>query len=322
MPQNIGYGVPETYDYINMFNSGFSPSTIHVKNTQLQRFFRRYLLQKAMSVFKWELPETWCRDYFLYVLYSWGCIGVVETDKFGVICQAGAPYGYDIYYQPTNLIITNPLLKGRLEPRIGIDCTVFKLQPDWGGIMDLVNYYADMMALCAETAGVNLLNSHLSFVFPAKDKVSAETYKKLFDKVSGGEPAVVIGKGLFKEDGSPAWDAFQQNIKQNYIVSDILADMRKIEFQFDTDIGIPNANVDKRERLLVDEINANNIETTSKCELWLEQLKKCAEQTNTMFGTSISVDWRHSPDELIGKDTAEGVDIDGQSSNNVRDGAV
>lgn len=306
MPKDIGYGVPETYDYINMYNSSFSPSTVHVKNTALQKFFRRYLFQKAISVFKWNLPETWNRDYFLYVLYSWGYIGVVETDKFGVICQAGVPYGYDIYYQPTNLIITNPLLKGSLQPRIGRECTVFKLQPDWGGINDLVNYYADMMALCAETAGVNLLNSHLSFVFPAKDKQTAESYKKLFDRVSGGEPCVVIDKTLYKEDGTPAWEVFQQNIKQNYIVSDLIADMRKIEFQFDTDIGIPNANVDKRERLLVDEINANNIETTSKCELWLEQLQKCAEDTNKMFGINVSVDWRHSPDELIGKDTAEG----------------
>ena len=191
---NIGYGIPETYDYINIFNSSYSPSSIHVKNTALQRFFRRYLFQKAISVFKWKLPETWNRDYFLYVLYAWGFIGVVETDKYGVICQAGAPYGYDIYYQPTNLIITNPLLRGSLEPRIGIDCTVFKLQPDWGGITDLVNYYADMMALCAETAGVNLLNSHLSFVFPAKDKAQSEAYKKLNDRVAGGEPGVVIDK--------------------------------------------------------------------------------------------------------------------------------
>lgn len=188
--------------------------------------------------------------------------------------------------------------------------------------MDLVNYYADMMALCAETAGVNLLNSHLSFVFPAKDKQSAETYKKLFDKVAGGEPCVVVDKALYKEDGTQAWNAFQQNIKQNYIVPDILADMQKIDDQFNTDIGIPNTNLEKRERLLVDEVNANNIETTSKCELWLEELKKCAEETNNMFDTDISVDWRHSPDELIGKDTAEGVTIDEQSSNSVRDGSV
>lgn len=296
--QNIGYGIPAEYDYINVFNASFSPSTIHVKNSDLQRFFRRYLFQKAISVFRWKLPETWNRDYFLYVLYAWGFIGVVETDKFGVICQAGAPYGYDIYYQPTNLIITNPLLKGALQPRIGTDCTVFKLQPDWGGINDLINYYADMLALCAETSGVNLLNSHLSFVFPADSKATAESYKKLFDRVASGEPCVVIDKHLFREDGEQSWAPFQQNIGQNYIVSDIISDMRKIMAQFDTEIGIPNANTDKRERLVTDEVNANNVETTTRCELWLDSLKECAEKTNSMFGTSISVDWRHDPEEV------------------------
>lgn len=302
MPKNIGYGVPETYDYINQYNSSFSPSSIHVKNTDLQRYFRRYLFQRAISVFKWKLPETWNRDYFLYILYSWGFIGVVETNKYGVICQAGVPYGYDIYYQPTNLVITNPLLRGSLEPRIGKECTVFKLQPDWGGINDLVNYYADMLALCAETSGVNLLNSHLSYVFPAKDKATAETYKKLYDKVAGGEPCVVIDKQLFKEDGTQVWNTFQQNVKQNYIVSDVLSDMEKIRDQFDTEIGIPNANTDKRERLITDEVNANNVETQTMCELWLESLKKNAEDTNAMFGTSITVDWRHKPEEITKPD--------------------
>lgn len=312
-------GIPVNYDFINAYHSTFSPSSVHVKNTDLQQFFRRYLFQKALSVFKWKLPETWSRDYFLYVLYAWGYIGVVETDKFGVICQAGALYGYDVFYQPTNLVISNPLLRGTLQPRIGTDCTVFKLQPDWGGIGDLVNYYADMMALCAETAGVNLLNSHLSFIFPAKNKQSAESYKKLFDKVSGGEPCVVIDSSLYTEDGRQTWAPFQQQVKQSYITDMVLSDMRKIEAMFDTDIGIPNANLDKKERLITDEVNANNIETVSRCELWLEQLKKSAEQTNAMFGTDITVDWRYDPQDAIVK--AGGVQ-DEQGRDSVRTGAV
>ena len=115
--------------------------------------------------------------------------------------------------------------------------------------------------------------------------------------MAGGEPCVVVDKQLFKEDGTQVWQPFQQNVGQNYIVSDVLSDMRKIEAQFDTDIGIPNANTDKRERLITDEVNANNIETITRCELWLEQLKKSAEATNKMFGTDISVNWRHDPNE-------------------------
>lgn len=306
MAQDVGYGVPENYNYINMYNSSFSPSTVHVKNTRLQKFFKRYLFQKAVGVFKWTLPKTWNPFYFKYVLFAWGFIGVVETNKFGVICQAGAPYGYDIYYQPTNLIITNPLLRGSLNPRIGQECSVIKLQPDWGGIMDLVDYYADMMALAAETFGVNMMNSHLSYIFPADKQNIAESFKKMFDRVSSGEPAVVIDKALFKEDGSVSWEPFTQNIGQNYIADRVISDLRKLEAEFDTKIGIPNANTDKRERLITSEVEANNTETEILVDSWLENLQQGIDQTKELFGlTDLSVQLRY-PTPEGGTDNASG----------------
>jgi hypothetical protein len=253
------------------------------------------LLQKAISVFKWKLPDEWSPDYFLYTLYCHGYIGIVETDKFGVIPQGGSLYGYDVQYQPTNIIITNPLLRGILKPRIGRDCAVIKLQPDFGGIMDIVSYYADLMAICSEAAAVNVMNSKLSYVFSAKNKPQAESYKKMFDAVASGELAVVIDKDLFDDDGKPCWNPFNQNVRESYIASDILSDMRKIEAMFDTDIGIPSANTDKKERLITDEVNANNIETASKCEIWLETIKKGIAVANDLFGQTLSVDWRVDP---------------------------
>ena len=99
MARDVGYTVPETYDYINMYNAGRSPSSVHVKNTELQRFFRRYLFEKAISVFKWNLPEDWDEDYFKYTLYGMGYIAVLNTRSFGVICQGGALGGYNLYYR-------------------------------------------------------------------------------------------------------------------------------------------------------------------------------------------------------------------------------
>ena len=75
--------------------------------------------------------------------------------------------------------------------------------------------------------------------------------------------------------------------------------MRKIEAEFDTEIGIPNANTDKAERLITDEVNANNVETATRCELWLESIKKGVDKANSMFGLSISVDWRVNPQTEI-----------------------
>ena len=78
----VGSGAPVFYDHNNALNSMVSPSTMHASDTNLQWYFRRYLLQKAIAVFKWELPKDWAKNYFEYVLYCWGYIAVVNTDKF------------------------------------------------------------------------------------------------------------------------------------------------------------------------------------------------------------------------------------------------
>ena len=285
------------FDYAdeNWYNFQRSPSTVHVQNTELRAYFFKYLMQKAMSVFKWNIPDEWDKDYFLFTLYGFGYIAVLNTAKYGVICQGGALGGYNLYYRPDYIIITNPLLKP-ITAKINKDCALIKLMPDYSGIIDKVGYYADMMALCAESVGMNIVNIKFATVFGAENQAQAQTFKKMFDKISAGEPGVVIGKKLLDDNGNPTWFPFTQNIKESYVVSDLLSDMRKIESMFDTDFGIPNANTDKRERLVTDEVNANNVETRTTCELWLETLNTGIAKANEMFNTQISVDWRIKPD--------------------------
>lgn len=288
---------PFDYQTLNYYNASRSPSTVHVKNTRLRRYFRKYLFQKAISVFKWQLPEEWDKDYFLYTLFGLGYIAVVDTDQYGVICQGGALGGYNLYYRPSYIIITNPLIKGTITANLDTDCALIKLQPDYGSIMDLVGYYADQLAIAAESLGINMLNVKSGTVFGAESKAKAESYKKMYDTLSDGDPAVVIDKKLLDDQGKPTWFPFTQHIKESYVVTDILSDMRKIESMFDTDIGIPNANTDKRERLITDEVNANNVETATRCELWLETLRKGIDKANSKYGLTISVDWRVNPGE-------------------------
>ena len=283
-----------TYDYINLYNASRSPSTVHVKNTRLRNYFRKYLMQKAISVFKWNIPDEWDKDYFLYTLYGAGFIAILDTDRYGVICQQCAPGGYNLYYRPSYVIVTNPLLP-TMTLNIDRDCVLVKLQPDYSSICDIVGYYADQLALASEAMGVNLVNTKSGIVFGAESKAQAEAYKKMFDNLSEGDPATVIGKNLLNDDGSPSWFPFVASVKESYVTTDILSDMRKIEAMFDTEVGIPNANTDKRERLISDEVNANNVETATRCELWLETVRKDFEKANAMFGLNLSVDWRVNP---------------------------
>lgn len=292
--------IPYNYDYINASVSQYNPNTVHVTNTGLARFFKRYLLQKAISVFKWQLPDNWVQNYFLYVLYVNGYISVIYTDKFGVIPQHCGLYGRGVMYQPTNAIIANPLLKGDLRPVIGESCEILRLTPDYGGIMDLVSFYGDMMAICASGAAMNTNNSKLAYAFAVSNKQAAESFKKMYDKIESGDPAAFYDKSLLNEQGDPAWTVFQQNLRQNYIAGDMLLDLAKWEDQFCTAIGIPNSDASYKERTTSFDVAGHNVETACRADMWLEELKKGCEKVNAMFGDlmgkQLSVDWRYAPD--------------------------
>lgn len=121
----------------------------------------------------------------------------------------------------------------------------------------------------------------------------------MFDQLSAGEPAVAIGKALFDETGKPLWNSFAQNLSANFIAPDIQSLKKKIEDEFDSIVGIPNANTDKRERLVVDEVNANNVDTYCRAALWLETIQEGIERTTKLFPElkgQLSVDWRIDPE--------------------------
>lgn len=311
---------PYDYEFINSYNSIVSPSTVHVKNTGLARFFKRYLLQEAISRFKFTLPERWDFNYFTTVLFVIGYIFTFDKEPFyGLIPQHGFVGGRNIQYQPYYATISNPLFKnqGSYKLIIGKDCACIKLQPDYCGLYDIIDYYGDLMALCAETIGVNILNSKLSFVFAAENKATAESFKKLYDNYASGEPAGFADKKLFDENGQLRINLLVQNVGQNFIADRLLDCLGAIRNKFLTDIGIPNANTDKRERLLTDEINANNFETASKASVWLETMKKGMETARNLHGLTIdqlNVEWSETPNFAnVGGD---------ENGNNVNIGSV
>ena len=299
-----------SYEFISTYNGMIEPSTVHCKNTGLVWYFKRYLLQRAFSVFKWTLPETWSMDYFRYVLYMMGYIIIANTDSFGVIPLIGGLRGYNVFYQPTHAVITNPLINGIMEPEIDSQCVVIKLTPDYMGISDLISYYADLMALAGEAAGMNLENSKLAYIIGAKNKTMAESMKKLYDMVQAGNPMVVYDKQYAPEDKNPLLNFFSQDLQKNFIAPDIMLSIRKLENEFDSKIGLANVNSEKKERLTNDEIQANRDETYSLSEIWMESVKDGIRKAQNMFGSVLNdfnVEWRfnHGTNDIIGSGPVE-----------------
>ena len=289
--------MPIPFNIENIVASSYTPRGVIKTNNASFRFFSRYLWEKILSVFVFDLPPTFGKELFLNALFANGVVTIVPTAKYGLLAQWGVYGGYNVNYQPRYMLFSNPLLpelSGR-ELVIGKDCAVIRLTDDWLGVVDLVAFYAGKMALATQAIDVNLINSKLAYVFAAKDKTQAQSFKKLMDTINNGETSVVVDKSLFAEDGSANWQAFQQNLKQTYIVTELLNDCAKIEDEFNTRIGIPNANTEKRERLITDEVNANNVETSILAAGWLENIREGCDTVREMYGAEIKVDWRVKP---------------------------
>ena len=306
--------LPVNYEFINLYNSRMSPSTVHCKNTDLVNYYTKYLFEKVISIYKWEgIPDSWAVNYFLYTLFGKGFLAVFNTEEYGVIPNECALAGYNVFYQPTTALVANPALRENRRMLIGEECELIRMQPNYSGVMDIVSNYADLMALAMETAGINLLNSKLSYVFFSDNQANAASFKKLYDQIASGEPMAVIDKDLIGIEGEKHWELFTQNVGQNYITDRVLTDMRTLENMFNTEIGIPNANTMKRERLISDEVNSNNVDTQSKVILWLETMQNDIKKVNDMFGLNISVKYRYEDKE---------VEADAVKTDNVDNGAL
>lgn len=285
---------PYTYAALNAIEGTIHPSFLHIHNTSLAKFFKRYLLQDAISVFKFKLPDWWDADYFRYSLIGFGFVTVFKTDKFGIIPQQCGLSGFNVFYRPTECTIANPLIGSKIL-KIGRNCELIKMQPDYSGVASLVDYYGDLMALTWEGITTNILNSKLAYIGYADGKEQAETFKKLFDKIASGEPAVVVKKKSAALNDADKFQFFTQNLGQNYIAPDMLDSLRSIQAAFRAEIGIPDLNVQKKERLITAEATKTDIYTRAKSMVWLEEIQEGMEKVVQKFPEldgMLSVDFR------------------------------
>lgn len=295
LPESLDYA-SMNYGYKNMENSRFFPSTYHI-DSKLMGYNFRYLFQRAVSVFDWKLPDSIEQNYFKYVLYNIGYGFVFNTNEFGTIFNHGGLSGYDIYYQPAYGVVANPLLtenaKFYNKMRIGKDCAIIRLTPDYIGITDICRYYAELLSEAGSSLKTNLVNTKLAYIFGAKNKTVGETLKKIYDNIASGETAVVIDSKLFDENGNLSVQLFSNAVKNVYIGDQLIQDIRGIMNDFDSCIGIPNGNINKKERMVVKEATMNDFETKALCYTWIDTLKKDLEISNNMFPDfRIEVDFR------------------------------
>lgn len=292
---------PLNYSQINVACSTNFPSSIKSRDNRSFAFWERALFQRAISIFEFNFPEEWqgnTKDFIIYCLFRYGYGCVAREEQFGTYFQPCTLSGYNFYYQPSEAIVTNPLMVESKIYEIGTDCEILKLTPDYMGIWDIIDYYAEKLSLLDNAINMSLVNSKYPYIFGAKNKAAAQSIKKMLDYVNKGEPAIVYDQRI-QDDANSKDEPFQfldLKVKEHYLTDIQLQDFQTILNNFDTEIGIPTVPYQKKERMVTSEAESKQIESIARCTIWKETLDNSMKQVNNMFDLNLSVKLRFIED--------------------------
>lgn len=276
--------IPEQ-DLLSRYIFQIEPKDVEGLNNTSVVYYTYEFIRKLFGVYAIEnVPEGWDYDYMLERIFLDGMMCITDTELGVLPLQTGVS-GLNVFNHPTTCVIANPVL-GSLERRIDVDCALVKLQFNYGNVWPIINRYASLLAMCDSAIAVNLINTKVCAIFGADSKAEAETYKRMYDKISRGDPAVFVGEGLAKKLSDRL--LFNQ-VKQQYIADEVEELKQRLMDDFLSDIGINNANTDKRERLNTFEVVSNTQEVRSGAEHWLQNIQDGFDVANRLYGLNLKI---------------------------------
>ena len=245
-------------------------------------FYRTHLRKIVKALFEIECPLDWSTDYLLNLLCLTGQVLIADS-AIGIMPFKCGPRGFNYCGEPTSALVTVPTLP-QFEVELHSSGELLFLERNhlkqYFNFVKTIDVYAEKLASADCAIDVNLMNSRVAYVIAAENKAQADTIKEIYDKISEGNPMVVYKKDTLNKDGLTA---FFGNVRNTYIAGEIEDTKRTIMCEFLTAIGINNANTDKKERLITDEANSNNIEISANTALWKDNLSRCVERVHKLF---------------------------------------
>ena len=262
------------------------------RHTIAQEYYINFL-NRTDSMFKWTgLPDTipaYILERYLKV-NGWAGIGLapLEAEKHAgeLVCFfGGLGLKPDLYYQPTSIILANPVL-GSKTYTIGEDVVWAKNDSCNQGISHIISRYAHMLADNDISINIAQINSRMPFVFTAETDNDVESARMYMKDIEAGKLAVIkssiFNKGI--EPKPTSVDGSGNHIKA------LIELHQYLKAQFYNDIGIGSSFNMKRERQNVAEVEANSPVLLPLVDEMLMFREKICEEVNSMFGESWSVE--------------------------------
>ena len=257
-----------------------------ILNNLTYRQYLNRLTELAISMFEWKnLPDTVDARYLELHLFETGCMVYFKDDVIGDLCLDCIVNGrLDVY--------GNPLLRRAYSGYNNYQklltykdsVIIWNNYLHGNSILD-VEMFARRLYNIDRIIDVNA-NAQKTPVLLQGSEKQRLTLLNLYKEYDGNAPFIFGDKNL----DINSLKAFSTNAP--YVCDKLYQLKTQIWNEALTYLGISNINIQKKERLITDEVTRNQGGTIASRYSRLETRRQAVEKINDMFGTNIEVNYR------------------------------
>lgn len=245
-------------------------------------YFER-LMMIARSVFQWEnLPnginEKWIEKF---LFFNGSCVFFNDATRGFMVANCTHSGKINSYDEPTKITPTGIDYIGR-ELQNGSECVLIDNNDLRTPTFHTLELYAYRLAELTRTIDTNVNLQKIPFLILCNDKQKL-TMKSILDKrneneivIFGDKTLDIDGIKVLKTDAPKVFPELQ--IQKHAIWNEAM-----------TFLGVNNANQDKRERLVADEVSANDEQIEASAEIFLKSREEACNRINELFKLNIKV---------------------------------
>lgn len=288
---------PEQFQTYKENKAYLDPFMKKKTNKQVAMFDREYwseiytkqLLNLVMARFEWHgLPDNMPAYFVERTLVENGYGAFINDPEIGLIFSSGSFAGTVTHYNTwTKFNAISPTYHKTWD---WDDEKCFVLGnnpmylPDWQTIQS----YAAQLAEIKVTMNINLSIQKTPWVVRT-DPTSVDA-RNLFNQVYNGAPFVEIKRNSNLNAFADVLDVMDLNAP--FIIQGLQDHFDNIRNEFLTVIGIQNYHTDKKERSVVSEVEANNMEVAMNAEMAFEMRTRVAKLLSEKLNMEITVSRR------------------------------
>lgn len=252
------------------------------------QYYELMLTNKFIGMFEYEnMPENLDYRELELLLLTNGLAVVFKHKKYGIVCSFCSASGVDIYNNADTATYSQAALgSGTIIDNVnGVLCFntfLDKKQQRKSIFYTTISRYARMLADIDATFGISLINNRVPVAFTVGNENSAKSVEKMLLDLQVGEVTAIKDSGVMSNV-----NALDMKIEKGNLTEQM--EIRKeIISQFFLEIGV-RSRTEKRERLIVDEVNVDDNLLSVNQKNMLDMRKEFVKKINGVLGTEISV---------------------------------